>query len=151
MNETAGMDSGYRFISIIDALQPTVLRFAPSSSATLLALKSWVECSSAIAADDYNLNREHYIRVPNASPYLGPASRRMYRFVREQLSVPFMQEGTIRTPEPESSDGKINGEHISFKGTINTPTVGSLMTTIYQSMRDGTLYLAVMECLHEIA
>lgn len=151
MNETTGMDSGNRFASIIDSLQSTVLRFAPPSSEMLSALKSWAERSSAIAADDYNVNREQYIRGSDASPYLGPASRRMYRFVREQLSVPFMQESTIRTPEPESLDGRLNGEHGSFKGAVAAPTVSSLMTAVYQSMRAGTLYSVVMECLQEVA
>lgn len=147
MDGSTEMDSDKRFAFIIDSLQPIVLRLAPPSSDTLFALHTWVERCSALALEIFNLNREHYINRPDATPFLGPASRRMYRFVREQLSVPFMQESTIQTPEPELvllENGNLqNGQ----MGVSDSPTVGSLMTVVYQSMRNGVLYGAVMDCL----
>jgi phenylalanine ammonia-lyase len=149
MDQTTGTDSEQRLASIIDWLQATVLHFAPSSSETLVALRTWTKSCSASALGAYNLTRERYISRPDATPFLGPASRRMYRFVREQLAVPFTQEKTIRTPEPDLAEAETGSTQNGRMGTVNTPTVGSLMTAVYQSMRTGELYVAVMECLQE--
>lgn len=73
----------------------------------------------------------------------------MYKFVRETLSIPFLQESTIRTPEPELIDGQMTSTQISDSRVIDSPTVSSLMTTVYQSIRTGALYTAVMECLQD--
>ena len=149
MDESSGMDSEKRFVYIIDSLQPTILRFAPSSSETLNALFAWAERCSALALEKFNLNREHYINQPDATPFLGPASRRMYRFVRQRLSVPFMQESTISTPEPESTQSENDSMPSGRMGLRDTPTVGSLTTVVYQSMKNGPLYAAVMDCVAE--
>jgi phenylalanine ammonia-lyase len=149
MEQTTGIDSEKRFTSIMDSLQSTVLQFAPCSSATLVALHMWTERCSASALGAYNLTRERYISRPDATPLLGPASRRMYRYVRDQLGIPFTQEKTIRTPEPELAEVRTDGIQDSRTQAVDTPTVGSLMTAVYQSMRTGALYVPVMECLQE--
>ena len=107
-DQTTAMDSGKRFSFIINSLQPRIIEVAPSSSETLVALKEWAKNCSQLALQDYLLTREAYIDVPNAAPYIGLASRHLYTFVRKKLRVPFMQEDTIRTPEPELAQ-KING------------------------------------------
>lgn len=150
IDQTTGMDSEKRFVSIIDLLQSTILAFAPSSAETLTALKAWRMHLAFLALEEYRLNRDHYIAHADASSLLGPASRRMYRFVRGRLQVPFLQENTIRTPEPELADESTpNGVQPRHGETIETPTVSSLMTAVYQSIRSGRLYVPVMECLRE--
>ncbi|KAL9117985.1 MAG: hypothetical protein Q9187_005471 [Circinaria calcarea] len=149
MDQTVGMDSGKRFAHIMDLLQSTILRAAPCSLKTLTALSVWSARCSARALAEFNLNRESYIGAQDATPFLGLASCRMYRFVREHLRVPFMQEMTITTPEPESAEHKVNGAQSDRQERIQTPTVSSLMTAVYHSMRNGTLYAPVMECLQE--
>ncbi|MCJ1427037.1 hypothetical protein MMC29_004940 [Sticta canariensis] len=144
-----GMDSEKRFVYIIDSLQPTILRSAPSSSETLNALFAWAERCSALALETFNLNREHYINQPDATPFLGPASCRMYRFVRQRLTVPFLQESTISTPEPEMTLSENDSLPNGRMGLRDTPTVGSLMTVVYQSMSNGALHAAVMDCVAE--
>ncbi|MCJ1383914.1 hypothetical protein MMC17_007028 [Xylographa soralifera] len=149
MDQTVGMDSSKRFAHIIDLLQPAILRATPASLKTLTALSTWSERCSACALAQFNLTRENYISAPDATPFLGIASCRMYRFVREKLCVPFMQEKTITTPEPESADERVNGTQSGQQERIQTPTVSSFMTAVYQAMRTGTMYAPVMECLRE--
>lgn len=151
LDQTTCMDSEKRFLSIVSSLQPTILQAAPTSLETLIALKTWSENCYALALEQFIANRDHYTNHPDATPFLGSASRRMYRFVREQLSIPFLRETTIRTPEPELVDAKAIGGDAQNRGseTRETPTVGSLMTAVYQSMRSGELYGAVMDCLVE--
>lgn len=109
-DQTTVMDSGKRFPFIINSLQPRIIEVAPNSSETLVALKEWTKNCSKLALQDYLLTREAYIDAPDAAPYLGLASRLLYTFVRKKLRVPFMQEDTIRTPEPELAQ-EINGIH----------------------------------------
>lgn len=109
-DQTTVMDSGKRFPFIINSLQPRIIEVAPNSSETLVALKEWTKNCSKLALQDYLLTREAYIGAPNAAPYLGLASRHLYNFVRNKLRVPFMQEDTLRTPEPELAQ-EINGIH----------------------------------------
>lgn len=109
-DQTTVMDSGKRFPFIINSLQPRIIEVAPNSSETLVALKEWTKNCSKLALQDYLLTREAYTDAPNAAPYLGLASRLLYTFVRKKLRVPFMQEDTIRTPEPELAQ-EINGIH----------------------------------------
>jgi non-ribosomal peptide synthetase component E (peptide arylation enzyme) len=73
----------------------------------------------------------------------------MYRFVRDRLAVPFTQEKTLRTPEPELAGVDTDGIQTDRTGVVDAPNVGSLMTAVYQSMRTGALCVALMECLQE--
>lgn len=109
-DQTTVMDSGKRFPFIINSLQPRIIEVAPNSLETLVALKEWTKNCSKLALQDYLLTREAYIGAPDAVPYLGLASRHLYSFVRNKLRVPFMQEDTIRTPEPELAQ-EINGNN----------------------------------------
>ena len=149
LDQTTTLDSAHRFSSILDSLQPVVLKFAPSLTETLVALEKWTSICSTMALNNFNLNREQYIAQPDATKFLGLASRRMYRFVREQLHVPFLQEKTIRTPEPESFGAELKGGPNGCAEHVAAPNVSSLMTTVYLSMRNGELYGPVMECLEE--
>lgn len=150
-DQTTSMDSKDRFSFVIASLQHEILAAMPSSLEALVALKAWTERCSVLALDDYILNRDEYIMNPNAAPFLGPGSRHIYHFLRERLRVPFLQEQTIETPEPESAEEKSNRNDNDQEKVFDTPTVGSLMTSVYQSMRTGTLYVAVMKCLRETA
>ena len=149
IDETTRMDSKNRFTFIISSLQQKILEIAPSSSETLIALKAWTKRCSLLALENYTLNRDSYILRPDATPFLGSASCHIYRFVREHLRVPFMQEKTIRTPEPEVFEGKIDTTSNYQMKVADTLTVGSLMTAVYESMRTGALYVAMMKCLQE--
>ena len=149
LDQTTALDSAHRFSSIFDSLQPLILKFAPSLTETLVALERWTSICSTVARNDFNLNRERYIAQPDATNYLGLASRRMYQFVREQLHVPFLQEKIIRTPEPESFGVELKGGPNGCAEHVTAPNVSSLMTTVYQSSRNGVLYGPVMECLEE--
>ncbi|KAM0276004.1 hypothetical protein ACHAQH_007174 [Verticillium albo-atrum] len=73
---------------------------------------------------------------PNAAPYIGQASRRMYRFVRKDLCIPFLGEAHLASTEAATPDGV-------------TPSIGLYNTRIYESIRSGRLYAVVLESLRE--
>ena len=150
LDETTCMDSSRRFQAVAQSLQPIILQIMPRSVETLKALDVWTERFSAAARGVFNSNREDYILNPDATPYLGVASSRMYLFVRRSLNVPFLQEATITTPNAEPAETEIGSIHVDGFGTASTPTMGSFITIIYESMRSGGLYAIVMECLREV-
>lgn len=60
-----------------------------------------------------------------------------------------MQESIIRTPELESARVENGNLPNGLTGAVDMPKVGSLMTVVYQSMRNGALYGAVMDLVAE--
>lgn len=75
--------------------------------------------------------------MPDATPYIGQASRRMYRFIRRDLGIPFLGEAQLSSTEAARPDGV-------------TPSMGLYNTRVYESIRSGRLYDVVLESLQEV-
>ena len=74
---------------------------------------------------------------PDATPYISPTSQRMYRFIREDLGVPFLGEEHLASTEAVTLDGI-------------TPSIGLYNTRVYESIRSGRLYDIVLTALKEV-
>jgi phenylalanine ammonia-lyase len=74
---------------------------------------------------------------PDANPYISPTSQRMYRFIREDLGVPFLGEDHLASTEAVTLDGI-------------TPSIGLYNTRVYESIRSGRLYDVVLTALKEV-
>ncbi|KAF7175188.1 hypothetical protein CNMCM7691_006592 [Aspergillus felis] len=74
---------------------------------------------------------------PDATPYIGQASRRMYRFIRRDLGIPFLGEAHLASTEAATPDGV-------------TPSMGLYNTRVYESIRSGRLYDVVLDILQEV-
>ena len=74
--------------------------------------------------------------APDATPYIGRASKRMYRFIRKDLGIPFLAEAKLASKEAMTVDGV-------------TPSMGLYNTRVYESIRSGRLYDIVLESLQE--
>lgn len=74
---------------------------------------------------------------PDATLYIGQASRRMYRFIRKDLGIPFLGEAHLASTEAATPDGV-------------TPSMGLYNTRVYESIRSGRLYDVVLESLQEV-
>lgn len=139
-------DSPKQFFSATESLQPMVLKSLVISVESIVALNTWTEKCTATSLNVFNMNRQAYFAAPDAMPYIGPASRRMYRFVRSKLQVPFIGNETITTPSNEEGVftwGVGGDQHDAARGT----TMGSMITKVYESMRNGEIYHTVMECI----
>ncbi|GLI82026.1 hypothetical protein PoHVEF18_010426 [Penicillium ochrochloron] len=75
--------------------------------------------------------------LPDATPYIGQASRRMYRLIRKDLGIPFLGEAHLASTEAATPDGV-------------TPSIGLYNTRVYESIRSGRLYDVVLESLQEV-
>ncbi|KAK6221166.1 phenylalanine ammonia-lyase [Colletotrichum tabaci] len=76
------------------------------------------------------------VAAPDATPYIGQASRRVYRFIRHDLGVPFLGEEHLASTDPVVVDGV-------------SPSMGLYNTRVYESIRSGRLYEVVLDCLEE--
>jgi phenylalanine ammonia-lyase len=151
LDQLTSLDSPKRFLSATKSLQPLILESVIiSAECFFIALQSWTERFSSRALELFNMNREAYYSNPDATPYLGNASCRMYKFLRERLGVPFIRNETISTPKAEN--GQLDWDNLeaekedSFKGT----TMGDIIGKVYDAIRTGALYPVVMDSLAEI-
>ena len=149
LNETSGDDTPARFRTIAHALYPTILHSTPQTATTLARLDQWTALFSTVAAITFTTVRANYTRDPDATPYLGKASTRLYNFVRKNLRVPFMKEATIMTPEVEVAGFDFDGDGDGGRSG-GAPSMGGYVTVVYESMRSGALYEVVGECLAEV-
>ena len=156
-DNTSGIDSPNRFEKIAKSLQPTILHHSPKTAETLTRLDTWTARFSSLATTLYNSNRATYLSVPDATPYLGAASARMYTFVRKKLQVPFLEEATITTPKDEAEgvefefdDDSSRGEQTRSVDQSASPSMGGFVTVVYEAMRSGELYAVVGECLQAV-
>ena len=158
LGETGGIDSSARFENIAKSLWPEILHHSPKTAETFVRLDKWTARFSSLATSLFNSNRINYVLNRDATPYLGPASARLYTFVRQKLKVPFLQEATISTPKAEAGEFELevdgnDGSRMQVPGSVDqmaSPSIGGYVTTVYEAMRSGELYAVVGECLQAV-
>lgn len=154
LDNTTKIDSVQRIPHVIQTLQLRIMVALSSSrnegSLVMSALNDWVRRCSALTLDTFHTCRDEYSANPDAKELLGPASCRMYEFVRNELKIPFLRKGYPKAPATDgvaiSSCEQLESEEYDANAT---ETIGSLITAIYTSIRNGSLYVPVMECLRE--
>lgn len=151
LEQAMSLDTEQRFTSVVSTLQPVVIPFLGTSAAeSIPALKAWAERCSEALLHTFEITRDHYSAHPDAESLLGPASRRMYSFVRGHLAVPFLRAYHLRTPKPEAADG-LEDTSSSGEESFNeeSATTGTYITKIYNAIRNGSLHVPVMDSLRE--
>ena len=125
LDATANLDPYQRFPIVFRSLESVVLGSLKTSATSISSLREWTGHCSETAIEVFENNRKIYFAHADPKPFIGTASRRMYNFVRGTLSVPFVTT--------EALERDLN--------------IGSFISVIYNSIRDGSLYGPVMECL----
>lgn len=133
---TTSLDASDRFNKIAEAVQSTLTTslythdHLPKDFNALPAIKRWTDQTSATLHDLFLQRRHVYFTTPDATPYLGAASSRMYSYVRRDLKVPF-HKGLADRP---TKDNELK-------------TIGSNISIIHEAMRSGRLYDPLLMCL----
>ncbi|KAH8597140.1 putative phenylalanine ammonia-lyase [Bisporella sp. PMI_857] len=145
LESTITRDSSDRFIEVAKLLQPVLLEKLEFSGNTCSdsMLKLVFTWTSKVAESARNLfieNRLRYMENPDATPYLGAASKRIYQFIRNDLKVPFHQ-GLVDHPTFNH-----NGEDRS-----KLKIIGSQISIIHEALQDERLVQPVMECFKDVA
>ena len=147
LGKTTAIDSSDRFLQIVKTLQPILFAHACSCSEFsstgdfITAMQGWASTTSKVSFDTYHDTRAAYAASPTAAEILGPASKRMYEYVRGPLKVPF-QMAFSHSKDP----GNV---HTTNCGIDNT-TIGMQAAKIHTAIMNGALYVPVMECMREV-
>jgi phenylalanine ammonia-lyase len=144
-SNTANMDSSTRFKQIFESIQPTIIKFFTSDLTIVFdfvpALCNWTKTATERSLSLFIEIREAYSMQPDATPFLGAASKRMYVFVREELRVPF-HRGLVDHPTSPPAEGATQEEFRERR------TTGSRISIIYEALRSSRAYEPVIECIY---
>jgi phenylalanine ammonia-lyase len=146
-SKTATMDSHTRFKEIFENTQPSIIKFFTSATAPAFDILPPL-CNGTKNATERSLSlflelREAYSAQPDATPFLGRASKRMYLFVRRELRVPF-HRGLVDHPASPPLSGIAKGGHRQNR------TTGNRISAIYEALRSGRLCKVAMECVFAV-
>ena len=86
--------------------------------------------------------RARYLATPNATPMLGKAAKKMYLYLRQTLEIPFF--GTEYLGMAEWDDGTSHTSKFKYR------SMGAMISAVYEAMRNGALYGAVIECFGDV-
>lgn len=148
LDNLTSLDSSKRFFVATESLQPLVLKSLVPSAGSVSALYVWTDLCSSKSFEIFSMNRQAYTANPDASQYLGVASCRMYRFLRDNLGVPFIDNETITTPLHENSEFDWGVEEAKQETTKGV-TMGDMICKVFESMRNGEIYHTVMDCISD--
>lgn len=149
------LDSSERFEAVTNAIQAGVLREITNCSAAnpglvITATQAWSEGLIKAATKSYTSSRKAYIAAPDATPLLGLASRKIYTYVRQNIGVPFLDEALYREMESEVAPGDSEAKTSSDGRPLRFGSMGAMISAVYNSMRNGSLYAVIAECLGEV-
>jgi phenylalanine ammonia-lyase len=158
--KTSAMDSTDRFQHIIAGSQTVILSLfqkhqplgRPNHAEVLFKLPDLIEQyrieatkAATLAFEDV---RKTYLANPDATRYLGAASKRMYVFVRQELKVP-IHRGIVDHPTPAATGNPSTPTYADNEASTSKKTTGGWISVIYEALRSGSLIDQVVECLKE--
>ena len=109
LDQTTSMDIEPRFTHVFRSLQPIVLDAADQLLETVSLLRTWTLRCAEHAVQTFKKSRDEYICSLDATPLLGFASRRVYQYIRKELSIPFLRTKDLinLSPRPAPNDSAI--------------------------------------------
>lgn len=142
LNQTTSMDTVSRFSHIFRTLQPTILDAAETTSEAVSSLRAWTARCSESATQSFARNRDEYSQCPDASPFLGVGSRRIYRYIRHELSIPFLRTKDFinisRTSQPDKHEEASRHHSDVGKRTSSSPDAKQKRKRCSSEQRHGT-------------
>ncbi|KAI6297080.1 hypothetical protein MCOR03_003346 [Pyricularia oryzae] len=145
-DSTTSLDAEDRFDAIAKLLRPVLLDHATLNKDPdfVTVLESFTTTLALSLDEAWCAHRDAYLIHGNAASLLGMASRRAYTFLRKSLRVPLMATWNLSTPRTEELEAG-TGVHGS-----QAPTVGSFVSAVYRSLRDGTFAKLAMDILESV-
>lgn len=137
LDTSTSLDSAVRYPGAIVELQPLIIPSLVMQSHALEALVSWTQRLGKDAVDLFNKIRKQYIANGDATALLGQGSKRMYRYIRNDLGIPFVGPDILATPSCPEQSGK-------------GVTMGALNSKVRAAMADGKLYTVTAECIKDV-
>ena len=140
---TTKMNAHNRFETVAEASTPVWVAAIPAEGTAgidlLMSIRKWTKRVAEDSRELFETNRAAYSAAPDATPYLGMASARIYAFVRTELGVPF-HRGLVDHPTFPAANGATDRKKT---------TIGTSVSLIYKALRSRRLMNVAMDCLME--
>ena len=143
-SSTGNVDSEDRFNQVLDSCVVVLANFLVSRddqpfTSILPAIKTWKNRALSSLATTFFSTRSQFFESQNTTDFLGSGARKVYEYVRYVLGVPF-HKGLEDDP---------TSTQIAHKEGDPKRTIGSWISIIYESLRNGKLHAPVMNALLE--
>ena len=141
--ENANSDARPRCEKVAKATVEPIMRFlhkfpVDGEGVSILGLYSdWIVQLEHDMYHSYLSHREKFFSKPTTVSHLGKGTKVLYRFVREELGVPF-HRGLVEDPV---ISGEIDVRPVK--------TIGSWISVIYEAIKDGRLCGAVLKSMQK--
>ncbi|KAG8528313.1 uncharacterized protein KY384_007230 [Bacidia gigantensis] len=149
-DDTVSMDAEHRFPAIAKGVRDALLDLpgVKMSDAFWQAAQKFKEELALTLRESWCAYRDAYMAHVDASHLLGRGSRRLYRFVRHDLKVPFLCTARLETPPSEQEVGQSEGG----AGDVEEEpmTVGSYYGKVYRAVKDGRVARVMMDIVEEV-
>ena len=134
---TTSLDSAVQLSEAIASLQVLIIPSLQPEAKCFKALRSHTEHLTKYAVDVRRVIREQYLTNGDATSLLGRAGKRVYRYVRKDLRIPFVGPDTLGTPSCPAELGR-------------GVTMGALNGKVRAAMANGRLHRVVVECIRDV-
>ncbi|KAL9021272.1 MAG: hypothetical protein Q9185_001556 [Variospora sp. 1 TL-2023] len=143
---TTTLDAHKGFQMVVDTTIGVVTECIAQSKAgaerltpSIALIKSWRSQMLSALNETYIAVRAEFFEHQSTAASLGHASHKLYTFVRNDLGVP-VHRGLVEHPGPKDDQSVLVGGR-------DKKTIGSWISIIYESLRDGRLHEPIMMCL----
>ncbi|KAL8991730.1 MAG: hypothetical protein Q9169_007703, partial [Polycauliona sp. 2 TL-2023] len=144
---TANKDSQDRYTHMVDSAVGIIVKYlltsnvqiSDSAKMALEAITEWKIAAHTIIAETFTSVRTRFFEKQSTAQFLGQGSRKLYKFVREELQVP-LHRGLQDHPQPYdmfAADGS------------QKRTIGSNISIIYEALRSGAMHKPLIDSLGE--
>lgn len=138
------LDAGERCDKVSESLATAALSCAHLTGGLAVAkLEEARQALSSLVLESYEAHRDAFFQNPTTPDHLGQGTRVAYLFVRERLGVP-MHRGLVEHPVANDPSGNM------IEGRPKK-TIGSWVSTIYEAVRDGSLYGEMFRFLETVS
>ncbi|KAL5048562.1 hypothetical protein BDW71DRAFT_213315 [Aspergillus fruticulosus] len=139
---TISKDTATRFVDVAQSAHTPLLAALPATLSGPAPITAFTSRAAKLLESLFLQNRAAYMMAPDATPFLGLASRRMYTFVRKELGVPF-HRGLVDHPT------NLAANLADEKDRQKLRTIGGHISVIYAALTDERLMEPVVDCVEE--
>ena len=147
LDQSISIDAPERFTSVAVHLQSTLLSHVdPKYGESLVALlTTWSQSMAGLLDRTHQSAVDACLAHDYTSSLMGHAARRLYLVVRQDLRVPFLREGILEA----QGDNSVSDDAHTPTHRPSILKIGDYITAIHEAIRQGVLFLPVMEAIRE--
>jgi len=136
-SSTGKLDLFSRCELVVSSAIPVVA--AATTGRCVADLIQWKEQTTKEVFEEWTQTFKDFSNSPHTAKLLGRGSQALYKFVRNELGVPF-HEGFVEHPTLNDTEHRGRAKR----------TIGGWVSIIHTSLKSGVLYRTLMSCIEDI-